>query len=91
MCVLQDYPPLGAGPTVFAIDVNGTLNVYYTSGAGWASQKILPHIALTPGVPLAASQQFIPGVNQTNLMTFDPSGVLNIFYWRERGPGIGRR
>lgn len=79
---------------VFAIDDNGTLNVFYTSGAGWSNQKIRPNIALTPGAPLVASQQFITGVNQTNLMTFDPSGVLNIFYvdgagawnWTELAP-----
>jgi hypothetical protein len=65
---------------VFAIDDNGTLNVFYTSGAGWSNQKIHPNIALTPGAPLVASQQFITGVNQTNLMTFAPSGVLQIFY-----------
>jgi hypothetical protein len=65
---------------VFAIDDHGTLNVFYTSGAGWANQKIRSNIALTPGAPLVASQQFITGVNQTNLMTFDPVGVLNIFY-----------
>jgi hypothetical protein len=64
---------------VFAVDVFGTLNVFSTSGAGWANQKIRPDIKLSPGTPLTASQQFITGVNQTNVMTFDPSGMMNIF------------
>jgi len=65
---------------VFAVDAQGTLNVFYTSGAGWSSQKIRPDIVLNPGIPVAASQQFITGVNQTDVMLFDPSGALNIFY-----------
>ena len=70
---------------LFAIDADGTLNVFSTSGAAWANQKIRPDIKLTPGAPLTASQQFIPGVNQTNLMTFDPSGTMNIFFVQGEG------
>jgi hypothetical protein len=64
---------------VFAVDDQGSLNVFYTTGAGWVSQKIRPDIVLVAGTPVTASQQFITGVNQTNLIAFDPAGKLNIF------------
>lgn len=80
---------------VFAVDSRGTLNVFSTSGAGWVNQKIRPDIALTAGAPLTASQQFITGADQTDVMIFDPSGTMNIFSvqgagawsWKTVGPG----
>ena len=67
---------------VFAVANDGTLYVIYQYGSdpAWASARVSDFGIAAPGTPVAASQQFIPNVNQTDVFLVDSSGALNVFY-----------
>ena len=65
---------------VFAIDRNGTLNVFWVDGGGaWNGPgHIGPAGAFPPGAHIAVSQQF--GLTQTDVFVVDKNGTLNVFW-----------
>ena len=67
---------------VFLIDKNGQLNVFWVNSAGpWNGPvKIGPTGLANPGAPLAASQQFGIGGNQTDVFVVGKNGQLNVFW-----------
>jgi hypothetical protein len=78
----------GADKTdVFAIDLNGQLNIFWvTTDGSWNTKKIGPNI-FWQGTPLAASRQ--ANYNQTDVFVTDVYGTIWVFFVLDQGNWAG--
>jgi hypothetical protein len=73
---------------VFAIDVNGQLNIFWVHTDGsWKNKKIGPQELFWQGTPLAVSRQ--ANYNQTDVFVTDTAGQIWVFYVLGEGTWAG--